>query len=225
MPLVLEPGGESGILTPMDLTFYLSGPSTTAFQLLQYFLGKLWSNFAGQLQKLQNRAARVLTHFNYDADVNNLFQLLGWKTVVSQWQIVRATMVFKFLLGLPPEYSCSKLGHRVSGYCLKDSVNKINAPQPRTNYYKSSFSYSGAVLWKTLPLEQRKPESLSQFKRKIKEVTWAIILNTAFMGSSFYFMILSKIVNVVYIVLSVLGFKYLIVYMVFTLLMNCTVVK
>ena len=38
-------------------------------------------------------------------------------------------------------------------------------------------------------------------------------------------MILSKIVNVVYIVLSILGFKYLIVYMVFTLLMNCTVVK
>ena len=39
-------------------------------------------------------------------------------------------------------------------------------------------------------------------------------------------MILSKIVNVVYIVLSVLGFKFLIVYVVFTsLLMNCTVVK
>ena len=31
-----------------DLTFYLSGPSTTSFQLLQYCLGKLWSNFAGQ---------------------------------------------------------------------------------------------------------------------------------------------------------------------------------
>jgi len=91
LPLVLEPWGESDILTTMDLTFYLSGPSTTAFQLLQYSLGKLWSNFAGQLQKLQNRAARVLTHSNYDADVNNLFQLLGWKTVVSQWQIVRAT--------------------------------------------------------------------------------------------------------------------------------------
>jgi len=134
-------------------------------------------------------------------------------------------MVFKFLLGLPPEYSCSKLGHRVSDYCLRDSVNKINAPQPRTNYYKSSFSYSSAVLWNSLPLEQKKPESLSQFKRKIKEVIWAIILNIALMESSFYFMILSKIVNVVFIVLSKLRFKFVIVYMVFTLLMNCTVVK
>ena len=45
------------------------------------------------------------------------------------------------------------------------------------------------------------------------------------MESSFYFLILSKIVNVVYIVLSILGFKFLIVHIVFILLMNCTVVK
>ena len=45
------------------------------------------------------------------------------------------------------------------------------------------------------------------------------------MESSFYFLILSKILNVVYIVLSILGFKFLIVHMVFILLMNCTVVK
>ena len=49
----------------------------------------------------------------------------------------------------------------------------------------------------------------------------------AFVESSFYCMILSKIVNVVYvyIVLSIVGFKFLIVHMVFILLMNCTVIK
>ena len=40
-----------------------------------------------KLQKLQKRAARVLTYSNYDADVNNLFELLGWKSLVSQRQI------------------------------------------------------------------------------------------------------------------------------------------
>ena len=105
-------------------------------------------------------------------------------------------------------------------------MNKVNVQQPRTNYCKkNSFSYSGAVLWNSLPLELRKAESLNQFKRLIKEVIQAIILNTAFMESSFYFMTLSKIVNVLYIVLSILGFKILIVHMVFILLMNCTVVK
>ena len=58
----------------------------------------VWGNcgvtLQDKLQKLQNRAARVLTYSNYDADVNNLFELLGWKSLVSQRQIERATMVF-----------------------------------------------------------------------------------------------------------------------------------
>ena len=45
------------------------------------------------------------------------------------------------------------------------------------------------------------------------------------MESSFYCMILSKIVDVLYIVLSIVGFKFLIVHMVFIFLINCTVVK
>ena len=104
-------------------------------------------------------------------------------------------------------------------------MNKVNVPQPRTNYNKNSFSYSGAVLWNSLPLQLRKAESFNKFKRLIKKAIKAIILNTAFMESSFYFRILSKIVNVVYIVLPTLGFKFLIVHMVFIWLMNCTVVK
>ena len=91
-----------------------------------------------KLQKLQNRAARVLTYSYYDAHVNNLFELLRWKSLVSQRQLERATMVFKSLEGLAPEYLCSKIVHRDSGYCLRDSVNKVNVPQPRTNYYKKT---------------------------------------------------------------------------------------
>ena len=138
--------------------------------VLQYCLKKLWNNVARQTAKVQNREARVLTCPNYDADVNNLFELLGWKTLVSQRQIERVTMVFKSLQGLAPEYLCSTFVHHVSGYYLRDSVNKVNVPQPRTNYYKNGFSYSGAVLWNSLPLQLRKAESLNQFKRLIKEV-------------------------------------------------------
>ena len=75
----------------------------------------------------------------YDAHVNNLIELLGWKSLVSQMQIERAPMVFKSLQGLAPEYLCSKIVHRDSGYCLRDSVNKVNVPQPRTNYYKKQL--------------------------------------------------------------------------------------
>ena len=46
-----------------------------------------------------------------------------------------------------------------------------------------------------------------------EEKNEAAVLNTAaFMESNFYFLILSKIVNVVYIVLCILGFKFLFVH-------------
>ena len=43
----------------------------------------IWDNcgitLANKLQRLQNRAARVLTFSNYDADANQLFKILNWK--------------------------------------------------------------------------------------------------------------------------------------------------
>ena len=96
--------------------------------------GKTLSN---KLQKLQNRAARVITSSSYDADVNSLFDKLSWKDLNSQRQIQKALMVFKSLNGLVPEYLTSKfVTRKVSNYALRDSANKLVVPFPRTNYMK-----------------------------------------------------------------------------------------
>ena len=69
--------------------------------------GKTLSN---KLQKLQNRAARVITSSNFDVDIDYLFHKLSWKDLrmKSQRQIQNALMVFKSLDGLVPEYLTSK---------------------------------------------------------------------------------------------------------------------
>ena len=75
-------------------------------------------------------------------------------------------MVFKSLDGLAPEYLSSKFiarSHNTS-YTFPDSVNKLTIPQPRTNYLRNSFHYSGAVLWNSLPETIRQAESLHNFK-------------------------------------------------------------
>ena len=41
---------------------------------------------------------------------------------------------------------------------------KLAIPQPHTNYMKNSFSYSGAVLLKSLPIELWQVDSLSVFR-------------------------------------------------------------
>ena len=79
-----------------------------------------------------------------------------------------------------PDYLCSKFERRETAYNLRDSENKLNVPLPRTNYYKNSFSYSGATLWNSLPRDIRQAESLGLFKCLLKYVearhSWKVAL-------------------------------------------------
>ena len=62
------------------------GPLHSIYQALVQphfnYCNIVWGNcgvaLQDELQKLQNRAASVLTYSNYDAHVNNLFELLRW---------------------------------------------------------------------------------------------------------------------------------------------------
>ena len=142
----------------------------------------VWGNCAktlsDKLQRLQNRAVRVLTHSSYDADANQLFKELGWDNLETRRQKLKAEMVYKSLNGLAPNYLSSKFIQRsdvITSYNLRDSDNKLAIPLPRTNHYKNSFAYSGAVLWNSLPSAARQATSLTNFRR------FLINSDTAFM--------------------------------------------
>ena len=55
-------------------------------------------------QRLQNRAAHILTNSNYDADASILLNDLGWQNLETQQQIQKAVMVYKSLNCLAPDY-------------------------------------------------------------------------------------------------------------------------
>ena len=117
----------------------------------------VWGNcvktLSDKLQRLQNRAVRVLTHTCYDADTNQLLKELGWDNLETRCQKLKAEMVYKSLNGLAPNYLSLKFIQRsdvITAYNLRDSDGELAIPLPRTNYCKNSFGYSGAVLWSTL---------------------------------------------------------------------------
>ena len=56
----------------------------------------------------------------------------------------------------------------LNSYHLKKTENTLVLPQPRTDYLKKSFSYSGAQLWNSLPIELRQVTSLNDFKTKLR---------------------------------------------------------
>ena len=77
-----------------------------------------------------------------------------------QHQQHTAIMVFKCLHGLAPDYLNSKFQLREDTYGLRNSNAKLNIPLPRTDYYKNSIRYRGAVLWNSLPKYIRQIDSL-----------------------------------------------------------------
>ena len=133
-----------------------------------YCSGNCAKTLPDKLQRLQNRAVRVLTHSSYDADANQLFKELGWDNLETRRQKVKAEMFYKSLNGLAPNYLSSKFIQRsdvITSYNLRDSGNKLAIPLPRTNYSKNSFGYSGAVLWNSLPSAARQATPLTNFRR------------------------------------------------------------
>ena len=103
---------------------------------------------AAKLQKLQNRAARVLTFSGHDASADPLIEVPGWQKLESQRSFHEVVLVYKSLNGLAPEYMRSMFIHRDTVYSLRDAEGKLNIPKPRTIWYlKNSFSYTGALLW------------------------------------------------------------------------------
>ena len=121
---------------------------------------------ADKLQKLQNRAARIITFSNYDTRTKDIFDALGWVPLQKQRAFSKAQIMFKTLNNLAPEYLSSKFTNRCknNNYNLRNKERKVVLPLPRTNYAKKTFTYSGGFLWNNLPAEVRKATTMKSFK-------------------------------------------------------------
>ena len=121
-----------------------------------------------KIQKLQNRAARIITQSSYYTSASSLLEELGWDNVLTRWKKQKAILMFKTLNNGAPEYLRNLFIDRNTHYDLRNAGGKLNLPRPRTDYLKRSFSYSGAQLWNNLPESIRTIKSLKNFKKAIQ---------------------------------------------------------
>ena len=107
---------------------------------------------------------------NDDYDIDELFQVLGWCKLKYQRFESAAVMMYKSLHGMTPEYLSSRFVFRndKTSYRSRNTENKLALPQPRTNYLKKSFSYSGDRSWNNLSSDLRAATSLHDFKLNIR---------------------------------------------------------
>ena len=122
-----------------------------------------------RLQKLQNRAARIVTNSSFDTLSNKLMEKLGWKTINELIDIESKTMVFKSLNELAPPYlrSLFRKNSQSTSYRLRNTSTDLRLPKIGTENGKKSFSFRGAKLWNSLSANCKQAASLSTFKEHI----------------------------------------------------------
>ena len=126
-----------------------------------------------RLQKLQNRAVRVITQSTYDISSRNLLDELQWYSLSINRDKQKAIFMFKTLNGLTPQYLEEMFSSRIGHYTLRDSNRKLFIPKPNTDYLKRSFSYSGTSLWNSLPESLRLSPSLTSFKTNLEHLIYS----------------------------------------------------
>ena len=141
--------------------------------ILPYFdyCSPVWDSIgttlSNNLQKLQNRSARIITGYNYDTRSSTILKELKWLPLHQRRSIHRGTMLFKSLNNLAPIYMKNMFSKRSSTHSFKLRSHKYNLtlPKPKTEYAKRSFSYKGATLWNNLPNELKCITSLHSFSK------------------------------------------------------------
>jgi len=91
----------------------------------------------------------VLLSAPYDPSATDLFRRLHWKNLKNQSLFAKAIMMFKILNGETPDYLSNKFIFRnnTTSYRLRNSEMRLALPQPRIDYVRKSFPYSGAALY------------------------------------------------------------------------------
>ena len=121
---------------------------------------------ADKLQKLQNRAARIITRADYSIRSSDVLNSLEWSNLEERRKRHLLVTMFKIFNNDCPTYLRERF-HRTSeihDYNLRGSNYDLQLPLPKTNFLKRSFSYRGAMAWNQLSNQTREIGDLTSFK-------------------------------------------------------------
>ena len=128
------------------------------------------SSNINQLQKLQSRAARIITNISFDTPSRSLIAELGWKTIEELIGYETKTMVFKSLNDLAPQYLCNLFTKNsvCSSRSLRNIETDLRLSKKSSANGQKCFSFRGAKQWNSLLAESKSASSLGGFKKTIQ---------------------------------------------------------
>ena len=133
----------------------------------------MWDNCSkrlkDKLQKLHNRAGRIITRSGYEIRSTEVLRQLGWQQLEDRWSTNKAMLMFKVVHNLVPSYLSEQFSRRDTAHDHNTRGNHVNLsiPKPNANFLKNSLAYNGAVAWNSIPTDIRYSENIEMFKNKL----------------------------------------------------------
>ena len=123
-----------------------------------------------KLQKLQNRAARIVTNSPYNASALPIIRKLGWQTVKDLIVNETLKMVYKCTNDEAPSYLACLFDRlsETSTRELRNTETDLLVPFLRTTCGQKCFSSRGAKLWNSLDAKSKLTKNFKQFKSCLK---------------------------------------------------------
>ena len=136
-------------------------------------IGKTLSD---RLQKLQNRAARIIMNFKNESGQSLLARnSLGWITLEERRAEMKTRLMYKSINKLAPQRLSNffQNSNTMYDYDLRGSSTRLCLPKPRTKNLKKSFSYNGAHVWNQIPEDIRTSAFYISFWEKLSSSTFS----------------------------------------------------
>ena len=135
--------------------------------------GSCNNTLKNSLLKLQKRAARIiLDQTDLQKSSCDLFSESGITKIDKRICYHKSLLVYKYFNKSTPSYFDNLLTplEKTSAYNTRLQQKKsLHIPKHKTELFKSSFSYSGAKIWNSLPSEIQNANSIYEFKRLFKQ--------------------------------------------------------
>ena len=124
---------------------------------------------ANKMQKLQNRAVRIISRADYSVRSTDLLEKFGLPTLDERRKRFKMSMLFKILNNNAPTYLKELFNYNdgAQSFGLRNANLNLSLPSVKTELYQQSFAFSGAKLWNTLPNDLKTETSLKSFKDKL----------------------------------------------------------
>ena len=135
--------------------------------------GELSATSSKTLQRLQNRAGRIVLRRGSSKDT---FNVLGWAEPETKWKRHKCTLVYKCLNNLVPKYLSDYFtrNYNVHSYNTRRRTD-LHLPKPKLSLVKRTFRYSGSALFNLLSRSIQNAESISSFKALIDTYNFKIL--------------------------------------------------